>query len=112
MNCNVVIQVVVCVYLGGQMLIGFVLYVFYIEIYICMLVVDVEKNMKCEEIVKEICVVIVFLFIMDMCSCFIIEMCWCGIFLVMVYNSCCDSIGCFVWIGVVLCEKGGQIMFG
>jgi inner membrane protein len=97
---------------GSQTLTGPVLHVPYTETYTRTLIVDVEKNTKREETVKETRVATVFPTTMDTRSRLDTETRWRGIFPVTVYNSRHDSTGRFVWIGVAPRESGGQITLG
>ena len=97
---------------GNQTLTGPVLHVPYTETYTRTLIVDVEKNTKREETVKETRVATVFPTTMDTRSRLTTETRWRGIFPVTVYNSRHDSTGRFVWSGVEPRESGGQITLG
>ncbi|MDG5977100.1 hypothetical protein H010_17691 [Hydrogenophaga taeniospiralis CCUG 15921] len=112
MNRNAATQAVARAHSGGQTLTGPVLHVPYTETYTRTLVVDVEKNTKREETVKETRVATVFPSTMDTRSRLTTETRWRGIFPVTVYNSRHDSTGRFVWTGVAAREKGGQITLG
>jgi len=111
-NRHAATQEVARAHSGGQTLTGPVLHVPYTETYIRTLVVDVEKNTKREETVKENRVVTVFPTTMDTRSRLDTETRWRGIFPVTVYNSRHDSTGRFVWSGVEPRESGGQITLG
>lgn len=97
---------------GTQTLTGPVLHVPYTETYTRTLVVDVAKNTKREETIKEHRVATVFPATMDTRSRLITETRWRGIFPVTVYNSRHDSAGRFVWNSPAPREKGGQITLG
>ena len=97
---------------GAQVLTGPVLHVPYTETYTRTVVVDVEKNTKRQETVRESRVATVFPSLMDTRSRLTTETRWRGIFPVTVYNSRHDSSGRFVWSAVAPREKGGQIALG
>ena len=105
-------QAVARAHSGAQTLTGPVLHVPYTETYTRTLIVDVEKNTKREETVKEARVVTVFPATLDTRSQLTTETRWRGIFPVTVYSSRHDSAGRFVWPGVLPREKGGQIAIG
>jgi len=112
MNRRAATQEVARAHSGSQTLTGPVLHVPYTETYTRTLVVDVEKNTKREETVKETRVATVFPTTMDTRSSLATETRWRGIFPVTVYSSRHDSTGRFVWAGVEPREKGGQITLG
>jgi inner membrane protein len=97
---------------GAQTLTGPVLHVPYTETFTRTLVVDVDKNTKREETVKQARVATVFPSTMDTRSRLTTEVRWRGIFPVTVYSSRHNTTGSFVWQGVQPVEKGGQITLG
>ena len=97
---------------GPQTLTGPVLHVPYTETFTRTLVVDVAKNTKREETIKEHRVATVFPATMDTRSRLTTETRWRGIFPVTVYTSRHDSAGRFVWNSPTPREKGGQITLG